>query len=56
MNKKIEKEEDKSLFDSKINLKMSVEDTGIGIPQKDQASLFKLFGKTSSNHNRNKTG
>ena len=35
---------------------MKIADTGIGIPLKDQKSLFKLFGKLSSNHNRNKTG
>lgn len=35
---------------------LTVEDTGIGIPLKDQDGLFKLFGKLSSNHNRNKTG
>ncbi|CAI2378530.1 unnamed protein product [Moneuplotes crassus] len=39
-----------------LKLKLTVEDTGIGIPLSDQSSLFKLFGKTSSNHNRNKTG
>ena len=33
-----------------------ITDTGIGIPKKDLSSLFKLFGKTSSNHRRNKTG
>ncbi|CAI2378767.1 unnamed protein product [Moneuplotes crassus] len=40
----------------KLKLKLTVEDSGIGIPLSDQSSLFKLFGKTSSNHNRNKTG
>ena len=35
---------------------ITVQDTGIGIPKKDQESLFKLFGKLTSNHNRNKTG
>ena len=49
-------EETKSNYDKKIELKMTVTDTGIGIPEQDQSSLFKLFGKTSSNHNRNKTG
>lgn len=39
-----------------MKLKLTVEDTGIGIPEKDKTSLFKLFGKLSSNHNRNKTG
>ncbi|CAI2383131.1 unnamed protein product [Moneuplotes crassus] len=51
-------EDDLSLFKPcrNIKLKLTVEDTGIGIPLSDQSSLFKLFGKTSSNHNRNKTG
>jgi signal transduction histidine kinase len=35
---------------------LTVTDTGLGIPTKDQQSLFKLFGKLSSNHDRNKTG
>jgi len=39
-----------------IKLALTVIDTGIGIPNKDLSSLFKLFGKVSSNHNRNKTG
>ena len=39
-----------------MKLKLTVTDTGIGIPSHDQQSLFRLFGKTSSNHNRNKTG
>lgn len=39
-----------------LKVEMSVTDTGIGIPEDDFSSLFKLFGKTSSNHNRNKTG
>ncbi|CAI2375312.1 unnamed protein product [Moneuplotes crassus] len=37
-------------------LTLTVIDSGIGIPKRDQSSLFKLFGKTSSNHDRNKTG
>ncbi|CAI2382460.1 unnamed protein product [Moneuplotes crassus] len=50
--------EEKPLFEPyrKLKLKLTVSDTGIGIPKSDQSSLFKLFGKTSSNHNRNKTG
>jgi len=47
---------DKSSFVSSVSLKLTVTDTGIGIPIQDQGSLFKLFGKTSSNHDRNKTG
>mmetsp|Transcript_2410 Transcript_2410/g.2084 ORF Transcript_2410/g.2084 Transcript_2410/m.2084 type:complete len:92 (+) Transcript_2410:378-653(+) len=47
-------EEDK--FSKTIQLQLTVTDTGIGIPTKDQGSLFKLFGKTSNNHDRNKTG
>mmetsp|Transcript_8889 Transcript_8889/g.7871 ORF Transcript_8889/g.7871 Transcript_8889/m.7871 type:complete len:372 (-) Transcript_8889:149-1264(-) len=43
-------------LDREFQLKLTVTDTGIGIPPEDQSSLFKLFGKTSSNHNRNKTG
>ncbi|CAI2386078.1 unnamed protein product [Moneuplotes crassus] len=43
-------------FAKELKVELSVTDTGIGIPEKDLSSLFKLFGKTSSNHNRNKTG
>jgi signal transduction histidine kinase len=35
---------------------LTITDTGLGIPTNDQQSLFKLFGKMSSNHDRNKTG
>jgi signal transduction histidine kinase len=43
------------LFLTNVPLVMIVEDSGIGISQKDQLNLFKLFGKLSS-QNRNKTG
>ncbi|CAI2385592.1 unnamed protein product [Moneuplotes crassus] len=43
-------------FTRELKVEMTVSDTGIGIPEKDLSSLFKLFGKTSSDHNRNKTG
>ncbi|CAI2386159.1 unnamed protein product [Moneuplotes crassus] len=43
-------------FTKELKLELTVTDTGLGIPKKDLPSLFKLFGKTSSNHNRNKTG
>lgn len=45
-----------ALFDRPMTIRMTVKDTGVGIPLKDQGALFKLFGKVSSNHNRNKTG
>ncbi|CAI2380877.1 unnamed protein product [Moneuplotes crassus] len=48
--------EDLKGFKKELKLEMSVIDTGIGIPEEDQPSLFTLFGKTSSNHDRNKTG
>ncbi|CAI2379869.1 unnamed protein product [Moneuplotes crassus] len=40
----------------RVMLYLSVQDTGIGIPVQDRAGLFKMFGKVSSNHNRNKLG
>ncbi|CAI2386004.1 unnamed protein product [Moneuplotes crassus] len=43
-------------FTKELKVELSVTDTGIGISEKDLPSLFKLFGKTSSNHNRNKGG
>ncbi|CAI2378459.1 unnamed protein product [Moneuplotes crassus] len=48
--------DDLSDYHKELCLEMTVTDTGLGIPDKDLPSLFKLFGKTSSNHNRNKTG
>ena len=45
-----------SNFENELYLKLSVTDTGIGITDQDQKSLFQLFGKTSSNHDKNKTG
>mmetsp|Transcript_9469 Transcript_9469/g.10706 ORF Transcript_9469/g.10706 Transcript_9469/m.10706 type:complete len:139 (+) Transcript_9469:326-742(+) len=55
-NPSIPKENRENLFDNKLCVLLEVIDTGIGIPKADQQSLFKLFGKTSSNHDRNKTG
>ncbi|CAI2384720.1 unnamed protein product [Moneuplotes crassus] len=43
-------------FTQTMDITLKVIDTGIGISKADQKSLFKLFGKLSSNHNRNKTG
>ncbi|CAI2386240.1 unnamed protein product [Moneuplotes crassus] len=57
--KLLQKQEQEPLpseFMKDLNVELSVTDTGIGIPERDLPSLFKLFGKTSSNHNRNKTG
>mmetsp|Transcript_2418 Transcript_2418/g.2091 ORF Transcript_2418/g.2091 Transcript_2418/m.2091 type:complete len:92 (-) Transcript_2418:121-396(-) len=51
-----EQNDNEEHFLKKIQLQLTVTDTGIGIPNKDQGGLFKLFGKTSSNHDRNKTG
>ncbi|CAI2371689.1 unnamed protein product [Moneuplotes crassus] len=48
--------EQESKFEATIDITLKVIDTGIGISKVDQKSLFKLFGKLSSNHNRNKTG
>ncbi|CAI2384835.1 unnamed protein product [Moneuplotes crassus] len=45
-----------SEFTQTMSITLKVIDTGIGISKADQKSLFKLFGKLSSNHNRNKTG
>ena len=47
---------EESKFTKEKMLSLIVEDTGIGITSQDQAWLFRLFGKLSSNHNRNKTG
>ncbi|CAI2383219.1 unnamed protein product [Moneuplotes crassus] len=52
----LQREEDPIEFNSQIMISLSVIDTGIGISKVDQKSLFKLFSKLSSNHNRNKTG
>ncbi|CAI2379482.1 unnamed protein product [Moneuplotes crassus] len=49
-------DEEESDFSKTMSINLKVIDTGIGISQADQRSLFKLFGKLSSNHNRNKTG
>jgi signal transduction histidine kinase len=49
-------EDRKQNFTKQMVVSLIVQDSGIGIPLKDQSSLFKLFGKLSSNHNRNKTG
>lgn len=35
---------------------MIVKDSGVGIPASDQKFLFTLFGKLSSNKDRNKSG
>uniref|UniRef100_A0A7S3KX61 histidine kinase n=1 Tax=Euplotes crassus TaxID=5936 RepID=A0A7S3KX61_EUPCR len=43
-------------FTKELKVELSVADTGIGIPERDLPSLFKVFGKTRSNHNRNQTG
>ena len=43
-------------FTNTISVLLTVQDSGIGIADKDQKSLFKLFGKLTSNHDRNKTG
>ncbi|CAI2387449.1 unnamed protein product [Moneuplotes crassus] len=53
---KSEEEKDKIDLKDQISISLKVIDTGIGISKSDQKSLFKLFGKLSSNHNRNKTG
>ncbi|CAI2386311.1 unnamed protein product [Moneuplotes crassus] len=45
-----------SEFTKELKVELSVTDTGIGIPECDLPSLFKVFGKTRSNHNRNQTG
>ncbi|CAI2386310.1 unnamed protein product [Moneuplotes crassus] len=45
-----------SEFTKELKVELSVTDTGIGIPERDLPSLFKVFGKTRSNHNRNQTG
>ncbi|CAI2382514.1 unnamed protein product [Moneuplotes crassus] len=49
-------ESTESRLQNKTTITLKVIDTGIGIAQADQKSLFKLFGKLSSNHDRNKTG
>ena len=45
-----------SKYEKSMNLILTVSDTGIGITEEDQTSLFKLFGKLSSNYDKNKTG
>ncbi len=37
-------------------VQVSVEDTGVGIAEKDQDKLFKLFGFIQSTENVNKNG
>ncbi|CAI2376732.1 unnamed protein product [Moneuplotes crassus] len=49
-------EHPQSEFTDTMQISLKVVDTGIGISKADQKSLFKLFGKLSSNHDRNKTG
>lgn len=45
-----------SRYISTMKLALTVQDTGIGISKKDQASLFKLFGKSSKDFLISKTG
>ncbi|CAI2386523.1 unnamed protein product [Moneuplotes crassus] len=55
----LQREGDESIpskFTKELKVELSVTDTGIGIPKKDLPCLFKLFGKSRSNHNRNQTG
>ena len=42
--------------DSEKYLKISVKDTGIGIPEKDKSKLFKLFGFVKETESLNKNG
>jgi signal transduction histidine kinase len=50
----LQKENDREWKKRKIV--MTVKDSGIGIPLRDQKFLFTLFGKLSSNKHRNKSG
>ncbi|CAI2386390.1 unnamed protein product [Moneuplotes crassus] len=45
-----------SEFTKELKVELIISDSGIGIPECDLPSLFKVFGKTRSNHNRNQTG
>ena len=42
--------------DDQRYLKISVKDTGIGIPEKDKSKLFKLFGFVQETESLNKNG
>mmetsp|Transcript_19928 Transcript_19928/g.30683 ORF Transcript_19928/g.30683 Transcript_19928/m.30683 type:complete len:88 (-) Transcript_19928:650-913(-) len=44
------------LLGSDLSLKVSIIDTGVGIPYEDQNKLFKLFGFVQSTEQMNKNG
>ena len=48
--------EEKTPLGKEIYLKVSVKDTGVGIPWEDQDKLFKLFGFVQSTQQYNKNG